>query len=91
MALASGRFRVGTTALSHTGRSGLRDPAGFDVRAVHAFVSSTPMGPELSMRSGVVEGRLVMDLMALDTDMSRPALAEAIGYIRTALEQASEG
>ncbi len=75
LAAAAKRPRMGNTALSFTGATGLRDRYGpMEVRGVHAFVSNLPIGPEMALRGGVADGRLSLDATTLDTDMDRPQM-----------------
>lgn len=87
MATRSPRWRMGTTAVSHTGPVSLGDADGpLRVETLHAFVSNLAIGPELSLRTGSFRGRLTLDMMTLDTDMDRARLAELAARIVGELE-----
>ena len=63
--------RMTTTAVSYTGAAALPKAVGsFEVRELHAFVSNFPVGPQYTGQLRLFRGRLWLDLLYLDSDMS---------------------
>lgn len=85
------RLRMASTAVSHTGAVRIDGPdAAPRTIALHAFVSNLGVGPEISFRTGMFGGRLTLDAMALDTDMTHDELAALVGAIVDRLQAAAE-
>lgn len=90
MALATKRLRMGNTAISHTGLAPIGGVSGpLEIREIHGFISNLALGPEFSIRSGVFDGRLVLDVMTLDTDMDRDEMRQITEDITGTLTRAA--
>ncbi len=90
MALATKRLRMGNVALSYTGNLAPQAlPGPLVVRGVHAFVSNLPIGPELSLRAGMLDGGLSFDAMANDADMDRTEMQALLDDLAAALSAAA--
>ena len=71
MVFSQKSYRMGTIALSYTGPTPLTTSLEeLKVRQLHAFVSNFPIGPEFSGQARLFRGRLWIDLLYLDSDMS---------------------
>ncbi len=72
MTTAVKRFRMGNTALAYTNTAPVDESYGpLRVRDLRGFNSNMGLGPEYAMRAGVFAGRLCMDAVTLDADMTR--------------------
>jgi hypothetical protein len=73
-------MRMGTTALSYPGVTGLKPQYGNTrLAAVHGFVSNFAIGPEYAATARIFDRRLWLDILYLDKDFDRPqamAIAE---------------
>jgi hypothetical protein len=71
MILGQSGYRMATIAMSYTGaypfplRRG-----GLELIEVHAFVSNLPIGPEYTVQARVFKGRLWLDVLYLNVDMT---------------------
>ncbi len=75
--LRLGNQRMATTALSYTGPARLPPSDGpLRVEGLHAFVASLPVGPEVAVQVRLFAGRLVWDVLYLDSDVDRAAVRE---------------
>ena len=82
---------MSNVAVSHTGVTPLAERYGpLTVGALHAFISNTAVGPELSMRSGILHGQLTLDLQTLDSDMDRAGMTRVADDIVATLSGAAE-
>jgi hypothetical protein len=71
-------FRMGTTAVAYTGVPKIKNAYGpIRVLGVRGFVSNFGLGPEYSAQTRIFDGKLLWDILYLDTDMDH-ATAQAI-------------
>jgi hypothetical protein len=91
MVMATGRLRMGNVAVSHTGYTNLDDGYGpLAVDDVRGFLSNMAVGPELALRTGLLHGRLTIDLVTSDTDMDRSEMARLGEDVVATLREAAE-
>jgi hypothetical protein len=85
-------MRMGATALNYSGAIPLQTQYGkIKVMALHGFLSSFDLGPEVSAQARLFEDKLWMDFMFLETDMDRELAAKIVGEVRAILERAGNG
>jgi hypothetical protein len=83
-------MRMGTAALSYTGVARLERAYGaIEVLSLHAFVTSTFLGPELAAQARLWDGRLWWDAVYLDADMDRETAQGIAEEIQTILNRAA--
>jgi hypothetical protein len=67
--------RMGSTALSYTGPMTVaREYGSMRVRGVNAYVSNFDLGPPLAAQTRILHGRLVVDLLYLDSELDRESI-----------------
>jgi hypothetical protein len=85
-------MRMGTTALNYSGAIPLQAQYGkTKVKALHGFLSSFDLGPEVSAQARLFEDKLWMDFMFLETDLDRETAGKVVGEVRAILERAGSG
>ncbi len=88
--LGARTMRMGNAALSYTGVARLEPAYGAtEVLGLHAFVSSTFLGPEVAVQARLLQGRLLWDAVTLDADMDRDRAQRIGAEIIRILEGAS--
>jgi hypothetical protein len=64
-------MRMGTTAISYAGPVTVGDSgAPIQVRGLHAFTTNMAIGPEFSALARLFKGRIWLDYLYMDSDMS---------------------
>ncbi len=82
-------MRMGATALNYSGAIPLEMQYGqIKVKALHAFLSSFDLGPEVSSQARLFNNELWMDFMFLETDMNKETAEKIIGEVKAILEEA---
>lgn len=82
MLLSRRSMRIGMAALSYAGPLKLKERYGnIEVRGLSGFVTGNVLGPELGAFGTILHGRLNMDFVYLDTDMTDSEAEELIGAI----------
>ncbi len=88
MAMATKKMRMGNVAVTHTGHAPLAARYGpLTVDWFRGFVSSTVVGPEITVRSGVFARALSLDVVTLDTDMDRAGMEGLAAGVVAALRE----
>ena len=90
LVLAQSARRMGTIGLSYTGARPFEERHG-DLRltGLHAFVSNLPIGPEYTAQARIFRGRLWLDILYLDVDMSEDQAQTIADELRTVLTEAT--
>ncbi len=71
MVLGQSGYRMATIAMSYTGAYPFKLwHGGLELAEVHAFVSNLPVGPEYTAQARVFKGRLWLDVLYLNADMT---------------------
>ncbi len=72
MIISTKSMRMGNTALSYPGVTKIKPFYGsIKVEQLHAFVSNFPLGPEYTTTVRIFKGRLLWDMLYMDTDMDQ--------------------
>lgn len=70
-ALSMKNMRMASTALSYSGVIPLKETYGsIKVKALHGYISTPPFGPVLAAEAGILYGKLFVDFVYQDLDMS---------------------
>jgi hypothetical protein len=85
-------MRMGSTALNYSGAIPLQTQYGkIKVKALHGFLSSFNLGPEVSAQARLFKDELWMDFMFLESDMDRELAGKIVEEVRAILERAGNG
>ncbi|MCP4898296.1 MAG: hypothetical protein GY906_15085 [bacterium] len=80
--------RMGTTALSHSGPVTVAPTYGdIEVEGLHAYVSNFDRGPSLAAQTRILHGRLIVDLLYLDTELDRDRITGVADKLRLSLTE----
>ncbi len=82
MLLSRRSMRIGMAALSYAGPLKLKERYGnIEVRGLSGFVTGNVLGPELGVFGTILHGRLNLDFVYLDTDMTDTEAQELVDVI----------
>lgn len=82
--------RMAATALSYSGVAPLAPPAGaLRLADCHAFVSNLDLGPEYTALARLMDGRLQLDVVYLDSDMNEALAKELAADVLDTLRAAA--
>jgi hypothetical protein len=92
MVFAQRRARMATTAVSYTGAVPQATRVGaLEVVRIHAFVSNFPLGPEYTAQARYFRGRLWLDVVYLDNDVTGSQAEAIAASMRALLTEAEQG
>lgn len=81
-------MRMSTTALNYSGAIPLQVQYGkIKVKALHGFLSSFDLGPEVSAQARLFRDELWIDFMFLETDMDGEKAGKIVGEVKAILER----
>lgn len=85
-------MRMGASALNYSGAVSLESQYGeIKVKGLHAFLSASDLGPELSAQVRIFNNELWIDFMFLESDMDRETAEKIVGEVKAILEGAGKG
>jgi len=86
------KFRMSTTAISYTGSSlhPIQSYDPYNVKAIRGFVSNFGLGPEFSGIVGLYNGKLIWDMLYLDSDLDQEGAQTIAEDIQRQLDRSRE-